>query len=257
MSPLLKLFVDKLANWEILSPFVILYGPWVDTQRKHVREAAWHSTAMFVWQDVLEIKDYSQELAKRHTIKVEQTKSTEDKVLSSEYWYENLWSREINNWLSIAPAGDLKIVLIEHLDRATIRAANALLKSFEEPLENRIIIASVLNKNTILETILSRALLMYCDETYQPPLLTTEQQELFDTITSALSKGEIGPLAKWAKSIKTWGRERAFLYNLMMYCDTHQDYIWLGLVVEAYRKLFANVLSEHVLFQLFMKYIDR
>jgi DNA polymerase III subunit delta' len=76
--------------------------------------------------------------------------------------------------LSYSPAGDMKILLIEHIDRATVGALNALLKAFEEPLSNRIIIVSTLNKDMILPTILSRALLIHCDSDYIPPLLDDE-----------------------------------------------------------------------------------
>jgi len=43
----------------------------------------------------------------------------------------------------------------------TIAATNALLKSLEEPLPQRQIIATVSNKDLLLETILSRALVIY------------------------------------------------------------------------------------------------
>jgi DNA polymerase III gamma/tau subunit len=39
----------------------------------------------------------------------------------------------------------------------SIGAANALLKTWEEPLANRIIIATTSNKSALLDTILSRA----------------------------------------------------------------------------------------------------
>jgi DNA polymerase III gamma/tau subunit len=49
-----------------------------------------------------------------------------------------------------------------------------LLKSLEEPLPNRIIIASTTNKDSILPTILSRALLIHCDALYTPAPLDDE-----------------------------------------------------------------------------------
>lgn len=96
----------------------------------------------------------------------------------------------------MAPAGDTKILMIEHLDRATIGAANALLKSLEEPLPNRFIIASTTNKDSILPTILSRALLIHCDASYTPESMTTEQQDIFDGIISSLNTKTIAILTK-------------------------------------------------------------
>jgi DNA polymerase-3 subunit delta' len=68
----------------------------------------------------------------------------------------------------------MKILLIEHIDRATLSATNALLKSLEEPLPGRCIIASTINKDSILPTVLSRALLIHCDAAYTPMLLDDE-----------------------------------------------------------------------------------
>ena len=96
----------------------------------------------------------------------------------------------------MAPAGDTKTLLIEHIERATIGGANALLKSLEEPLPHRLIIASVRNKDTLLPTILSRALLIHCDADYSPESLTSEQRELFDTILVALEENNIAVLTK-------------------------------------------------------------
>ncbi len=253
MPPLLRLVLDKLSKQEILNPFVILYGPWVDLQWQTVREISQKASGFFVWQDILELKDFSKELAKNHTLKVEKKDNPEDKLLSKDFAYNNLGAREINDWLSYAPSWDLKIVLIEHLERATLWAANALLKSFEEPLPHRLIIASLLNKDSILQTILSRALLIYCDSEYHAPSLDTEQQSLFEAITKSFSDGNMSIITKWSASIKKEGRERDFLYNLIAYFDHQQDYKKLALTIDAYRKLSSNVLSEHVLFQLFVR----
>ena len=96
----------------------------------------------------------------------------------------------------MAPAGDTKILLIEHIDRATIGATNALLKSLEEPLSHRFIIASTRNKDALLPTILSRALLIHCDAEYIPEQLTPEQKELFDAVIAGLEENKIAVLSK-------------------------------------------------------------
>ena len=168
MSPILSLILNKLQEQTIISPFVIIHGPWVDAQWSAIREACQTATGFFAYHDVLEIRDYSELLGKPHTLKVEFKKNDDTDLLNKQEWYEDKGAREINDWLSYAPAGDIKILLIEHIDRATIGAANALLKSLEEPLPNRIIIASTTNKDMMLPTILSRALLIHCDANYTP-----------------------------------------------------------------------------------------
>ena len=90
----------------------------------------------------------------------------------------------------------MKILLIEHIERATIGAANALLKSFEEPLPHRIIIASTTNKDTLLPTILSRALLIHCDATYLPTELDEDGKKLFTDMVNALDRKDIALLSK-------------------------------------------------------------
>jgi hypothetical protein len=68
---------------------------------------------------------------------------------------------------------------------------NALLKSFEEPLPNRIIIVSTTNKDTILPTILSRALLIHCDADYTPASLDEDGKKLLSDIIWALDTKDI------------------------------------------------------------------
>ena len=52
------------------------------------------------------------------------------------------------------------MVYLENIERMTIAAANALLKSFEEPLPGRLIIASTTTPESLLDTIRSRALII-------------------------------------------------------------------------------------------------
>ena len=50
------------------------------------------------------------------------------------------------------------MLIIENIERMTNEAANAFLKTCEEPLAKRIIIATTGNKSKVLETIQSRAI---------------------------------------------------------------------------------------------------
>lgn len=252
MSPILSLILSKLQEQTIISPFVIVHGPWVDSQRSAIRESCQTATGFFAHQDILDIKDYSSLLGKDHSLKVEYKKNTDSDLLHKQESYDDIGSREINDRLSMAPAGDMKILMIEHIDRATIGAANALLKSLEEPLPHRFIIASTTNKDSILPTILSRALLIHCDASYHPDQLTGEQKESFETIVSSLQTKNIAILTKWATQIakEWWSRE--FLSNLLSYYDSHDRYDLIPLIIQILRQIDSNVSAEHSLFQLFL-----
>lgn len=73
--------------------------------------------------------------------------------------------REVGKKLSLKPyLANYKIVLIREANRLTIEAQNAFLKTLEEPSPNSIIILESSDKNLLLETIVSRCLLIT-----QPP----------------------------------------------------------------------------------------
>ncbi len=131
----------------------------------------------FFYNDFLHIRDFSGQLWKEHELKVEYKEDNKtSKELFDTYWYKDLWTREINEWLSLSPAGTKKILLLENIERMNKAAINAFLKTCEELLPNCIILATSSNKSRILDTILSRSiiipffeytedeLLKYCDE---------------------------------------------------------------------------------------------
>lgn len=62
--------------------------------------------------------------------------------------------------LSQSGFGPIKVLLIENIERMSIGATNAFLKSCEEPLPNKIIIATTANKSGLLDTILSRCMVI-------------------------------------------------------------------------------------------------
>lgn len=232
---------------------MIVHGPWVDAQWSAICEACQTATAFFAYHDVLEIKDYSELLGKPHTLKVEFKKNDDTDLLNKQEWYEDKGAREINDWLSYAPAGEMKILLIEHIDRATIGAANALLKSLEEPLPHRLIIASTTNKDMILPTILSRALLIHCDANYTPMTLDEDGGKLFADMVDALQHKDIVVLSKWASQIAKGNYTEAFLDNLIAHYSTSQQYHFIPPCITTLRMVASNVSTEHSLFQLFLE----
>ncbi|USN54348.1 MAG: hypothetical protein H6765_07395 [Candidatus Peribacteria bacterium] len=59
--------------------------------------------------------------------------------------------------MALAPAGEYKVVFLENIERMNASAANAFLKTLEEPLPNRLLVATTANKESLLDTIISRA----------------------------------------------------------------------------------------------------
>lgn len=256
MPKILQFLLEQLQSQTIVSPFVIIHGPGVDAQRQTVHELSQAAAWFFAYQDVLQIKDYSSFLGKSHTLKVEYKKNKDSDLLHKEQWYDDIGAREINERLSLAPAGDTKILLIEHIDRATIGAANALLKSLEEPLSQRLIIASTTNKDTLLPTILSRALLIHCDAEYLPDPLSEEQKELFDSLVKALEDKNIALLTKWSTQVAKGGWWTLFLENLLAWYAATNRFDYIAAIIQARRQIASNVSVEHSIFQLFLKLIE-
>lgn len=253
MSPILSHILSKLQENTIVYPFVILHGSGVDNQRWSLVQSCQEACGFFAYHDVLEIKDYSKILGKPHTLKVEYKKTDDTDLLLKDHQYEDKWSREINDWLSYAPSGDSKVLLIEHIDRATIGATNALLKSLEEPLPHRIIIASTKNKDLILPTILSRALLIHCDAPYEASPMSEDLQKIFADTIIALEKKDIAVLSKSASQIAKWAYTKVFLDNLIAHYNVAKQYHQISPCISAITMISSNVSAEHTLFSLFLE----
>jgi len=97
--------------------------------------------------DLLLVKDMWKKDGKNYIIKVD----GDDK---------EIWARQISEFLSTTWFGNFKVVFIENIERMNVSSANALLKIFEEPPKWVFIFATTSNKNKILPTILSRAILI-------------------------------------------------------------------------------------------------
>ena len=69
--------------------------------------------------------------------------------------------RELKEKINVAPhEAEKKVQIIANCDKMTIAAQNALLKSLEEPSETTVFILTASNKHKLLDTILSRAVIV-------------------------------------------------------------------------------------------------
>lgn len=105
----------------------------------------------------LELKQSNSKLTGNdHTIKVEMDESKQYITLQDHTLYHDRWAREMIERLSKTPINGTKVLHIENIERMSITASNALLKTLEEPYQNRRIIATSSKPHLLLETIVSR-----------------------------------------------------------------------------------------------------
>lgn len=149
-------FAQSQQSQETFFPFLLINGPKYVGKTALLDETIREYVGEFVVQDYRPLYDLSTALDKNHVFQVE-VPENEQYVKDGDTIHYNLGARDVARRLSISPVGSCKIVLIEEIERMSISAANALLKTFEEPLPGRIIVATTTHKERLLDTILSRA----------------------------------------------------------------------------------------------------
>jgi hypothetical protein len=152
-------FFRALQEGKTVFPFLLL--AWrshlgkTTIVEKEIKELLW----AYMSTDYVALYDLHEQLGKEHSIKIEAPRG-EEYLTIDETAYCNRGIREVTHRLSRAPLGSRKVVYLENIERMTTAAANALLKSFEEPLPWRLIIASTSSAESLLDTIRSRALIV-------------------------------------------------------------------------------------------------
>ncbi len=144
-------------------PFILVEGPEHTGKSTMIVETIEEFLGSYQKNDFLWIKDCSDFIdSGKHPLRVTISSSDKDRIIkiSKTESYENLDTREMISWLSVAPVGKFKVIFLENIERMTVAAQNSFLKTFEEPLPGRIIVASCGNKSALLETILSRAFVL-------------------------------------------------------------------------------------------------
>ena len=148
---------DKILSWQLKSGFFLLSWPkniWKKTLVLELIKQLW-----VLESDLLMIEDPSKIDWGNYTIKVD-VPEKEQKMIVQDKVFLNLWARQINEFISTTAFWKYKVVFIENIERLNISAANSLLKTLEEPSEWVFIFATTSNKNKLLDTIISRAILI-------------------------------------------------------------------------------------------------
>jgi DNA polymerase-3 subunit delta' len=125
-------------------------------------------------------------------------------------------TRLLREWAKLAPnRGSRRVFLIDHVDRAGEHAANALLKTLEEPSPHLILVMTAENAYDLLPTIRSRAVPFHFT-----PLSTEETQEFvrkrgMDDAErrAALSGGSPGVAV--SLDLEAYDKRRAAMFTLL------------------------------------------
>ncbi|MCF7835333.1 AAA family ATPase [Candidatus Gracilibacteria bacterium] len=181
-TDVLKRYIDNFLESENKSvPFFIISGPQNIGKSTIILELVKQYLGQFFVQDFLYIRDLSDKLGK-HSIKVATPKDNDKRFvqIDDNNVYEDIGVREINSWFQQSSIGKTKMIFIENIERMTNEAANAFLKTCEEPLPGRIIIASTSNQSQLLDTIRSRSIsLRFQELSYEEVLEFVQQNGYF------------------------------------------------------------------------------
>lgn len=273
-------FFEALRVGKTVFPFLLL------TWRSHVGKTTCIEQEIkallgtYMSTDYVAVYDCSEQLGKDHTIKIEVARG-EEYLTIDEKTYCQRWMRELTQRLALAPLWSRKVVYLENIERMTTAAANALLKSFEEPLPWRLIIASTSNPDLLLDTIRSRALLIpfglvsseivaeHLSRLY--PDLSVEKRSFVHAfslwawwlIETLLHSSESDERVDQFKALTTWFARPTMIHEQLVRLQRvaerwqlHQLidallYAWIGnadLLVRVKKRLETNVGQDNILF---------
>ena len=171
----LRKYLDNFIKEKKQSiPFFIISWPKNIGKTTYILEIMKEYLGQYFMQDFLNIRDLT-DIIWLHNLKVK-TPKEEDKHfinINDNEIYEDLWIRGINSRLQQSKIWNFKAVLLENIERMIPEAANAFLKTCEEPLPWRIIFATTSHQSQLLDTIISRAIVIKFQE------LTNDQIKQF------------------------------------------------------------------------------
>lgn len=260
-------YIEHIAEQNMVPfPFVVLAWPPGIGKRAAIEAAVKKLLGDQMPTDYMALYDLEDELDKAHALKVSVKPVDQHIELDDGRVVHNLGSREIVEWLSLAPFGWLKVVYLEHIERMTISAANALLKTLEEPLPGRLIIATTTVPDRLLDTFQSRAFVMHMQTAGWDHLSEQDQQLVWSQQHSLIRRFVGGRLGSLVKLRRLSGEDREAVlsaYDLIRWAvdADHLDrrvYValkeieHLGLLTEAIDALIDEcVVNEQI------SYVDR
>jgi DNA polymerase III delta prime subunit len=222
---MLDSYFTKLRDTkEVSFPFLIIEG------QSHIGKMSlidWYIrdlTGFFYNSDVVTLQDLSEHLNKDHVFKVEIEEKDQMVDIDWVGSFLEMWARQLNRWLQLAPAGDYKVLVIENIERMNGASANAFLKSLEEPLPRRMIIATTSNLERVLPTIQSRALLFRTQTPSKTVSLTYLEKQFPNVATTtfeSLLEYHQGAIGSVITALQIWSFE---------YLETYQSLcrVWWG-----------------------------
>lgn len=158
-SQTLKKYINNvIETWKWTQFFLLAWPNWIwkiSHAKSIIEEILW----WYMYSDCLFVQDFEPFTWKAHTIPVE-IKNEEKRYIQfpDETQHENYGVREMNEWLLNSSFSWKRFLLIENIQRMSNSAINAFLKSAEEPLAGRFIIATVPHISMVLDTIRSRCI---------------------------------------------------------------------------------------------------
>ena len=158
-SQTLKKYINNvIETWKWTQFFLLAWPNWIwkiSHAKAIIEEILWP----YMYSDCLFVQDYEPFTWKAHIIPVG-IKNDEKRYIEfpDETQHENYGVREMNEWLLNSSFSWKKFLLIENIQRMNRSAINAFLKSAEEPLVGRFIIATVPHISMVLDTIRSRCI---------------------------------------------------------------------------------------------------
>lgn len=173
-SQTLKKYINNvIETWKWTQFFLLTWPSWIGKishAKAIIEEILW----WYMYSDCLFVQDFEPFTWKTHTIPVE-IKNEEKKYIEfpDGTQHENYGVREMNEWLLTSSFSWKRFLLIENIQRMSNSAINAFLKSAEEPLAGRFIIATVPHISMVLDTIRSRCI------TIPFSVLTNEEMKKF------------------------------------------------------------------------------
>ena len=157
-SQTLRKYINNvIETWKWTQFFLLAWPNWIwkiSHAKAIIEEILWP----YMYSDCLFVQDFEPFTWKFHTIPVEVKDDKRYIQFPDETQHENYGVREMNEWFLNSSFSWKRFLLIENIQRMSNSAINAFLKSAEEPLAGRFIIATVPHISMVLDTIRSRCI---------------------------------------------------------------------------------------------------